>query len=188
MRANTLLVLSAIVTLTGCAGQSAGTAALGGSDLASAGAAAGMTSAVAESAPMASQESGLVDLLVSQLGVTPAQATGGAGAIFSTAKQGMSTSDFAQVSNAVPGMDQMLSAAPSVSSSMPGSSGMMGAATGALGSSGGAVGNMANLAGSFQSLGLDSNMVNQFVPVILDYVKGQGGSSTMSLLQSSLGF
>jgi hypothetical protein len=128
----------------------------------------------------------LVDILVQQMGITPEQATGGAGAIFSMAKQGMTPTDFAQVIKAVPGMSQYLAATPSQTASTSGTASLLGVASNALGGSGGALGNMALLAGSFQSLGLNSGMVSQFIPVILQYVQTQGGSVTMGLLQSAL--
>ena len=128
----------------------------------------------------------LTDTLVQQLGVTPAQATVGAGSLFSTARQGMSPADFAQVSKAVPGMDQYLAAAPSQAAPSLGTAGLMGAAGSALGGSGSALGTAASLAGSFQSLGLNSGMVSQFIPIVLQYVNTTGGSSTMGLLQSAL--
>ena len=128
----------------------------------------------------------LTDNLVQQLGVTPAQATGGAGSLFSTARQGMSPADFAQVSKAVPGMDQYLAAAPSQAAPSLGTAGLMSAAGSALGGSGSALGTAASLAGSFQSLGLNSGMVSQFIPIVLQYVNTTGGSSTMGLLKSAL--
>ncbi len=76
------------------------------------GSAASMAGNVAGVAPVATQTPSLVGILVQQLGITPQQATGGAGSIFSMAKQSMSPSSFGQVSQAVPGMSQLLSAAP----------------------------------------------------------------------------
>ena len=83
-------------------------------------------------------------------------------------------------------MSQLLSAAPSLAGSNGG--GLMGSAVNALGGGSG-MGNMAKmamLANSFQSLGLGSSMVSRFIPVILQYVQMQGGTSTMGLLQSAL--
>jgi hypothetical protein len=45
---------------------------------------------------------------------------------------------------------------------------------------------MANLADSFSKLGLAPDMVNQFVPVILDFVQSEGGQQAMTLLKSAL--
>lgn len=91
----------------------------------------------------------------------------------------MSPTDFAHVSEAVPGMDNYLAAAPQTT-------GLIGAAGSALGGSGSTVGKMASLAGSFQSLGLDSSMVSQFIPIILQYVQTNSSSATMSLLKNAV--
>lgn len=143
------------------------------------GSAASMAGSLAGAAPAAAQTPGLVDILVQQLGVTPQQATGGAGSIFSMAQQSMTPSNFGLVSKAVPGMDQLLTAAPA-----SGTTSLMGSAASALGGS--SLGNMAGLASSFQGLGMNSGMMSQFIPVIMQYVQTQGGSSTMNLLQSAL--
>ena len=67
--------------------------------------------------PVHAADMGLVDLLTSQLGVTKDQATGGAGSIFQLAKQNLNVEDFSSVAKAVPGIDQMMGAAPKVESS-----------------------------------------------------------------------
>lgn len=45
---------------------------------------------------------------------------------------------------------------------------------------------MAGLTNSFDILGMCSDMVGQFIPIVLDYVKGRGGEKAMKLLQGSL--
>jgi hypothetical protein len=45
---------------------------------------------------------------------------------------------------------------------------------------------MAGLASSFSSLGLSSDMVGKFVPVILEYAKSKGGDGVSSILQGAL--
>lgn len=152
--------------------------------LPSVGTAASTVGSIAGATPATAQAPSLVGILVQQLGITQQQATGGAGSIFSMAQQSMSPSSFGQVSQAVPGMSQLLSAAPALGGSTSGAGSLMGSAASALG--GGSLGNMAALASSFQSLGMDSGMMSQFIPVILQYVQGQGGSTTMGLLQGAL--
>lgn len=151
----------------------------------------GQTSALGTAANMAgglnglgnavNQNPALVGILAQQLGISPYQAMGGAGSIFSAAKGMMSPANFGLVSKAVPGMPQLLAAAPRLSVGAYHSGGLLGNALG-----GSNLGQMAMLANSFQSLGLRSDMINQFIPVILNYVQTQGGPSTMSLLQSAL--
>ncbi len=127
------------------------------------------------------QNPALAGALVQQLGITPTQAMGGAGSIFSAAKSMMSPANFGLVSKAVPGMPQLLAATPRLNGGAYSSGGLLGNALG-----GSNLGQMAMLANSFQSLGLRSDMINQFIPIILNYVQTQGGPSTMSLLQGAL--
>ncbi|WP_150050933.1 DUF2780 domain-containing protein [Methylomonas rhizoryzae] len=129
-----------------------------------------------------SSQLGLVTLLVDKLGVNPQQALGGAGSIFALAQQYMNPSDFTQLSGSIPGMDQYLGAVPQSS----GSNVLLGSAATLLGGQNSGLGKLAALGGSFQSLGMNANMASQFVPVVLQYVQGQGGSGAMSLLQRAL--
>jgi Protein of unknown function VcgC/VcgE (DUF2780) len=197
----TIAAIAAVTTMVGCTSLPAQEAAQTGSmgmpsagtvashiptvGMPSVGSVAGMAGSVAGTAPVAAQAPSLVSILVQKLGITPQQATGGAGSIFSMAKQSMSPTSFGQVSQAVPGMSQLLSAAPSSGTSTSGAGSLMGSAASLLGGGSG-LGNMASLAGSFQSLGLSSGMMGKFIPVILQYVQAQGGSGTMGLLQGAL--
>src|SRR5215471_12628267 len=54
----------------------------------------------------------LVGQLVNELGITPKQAQGAAGTLFSLSKTKLSAADFAKVAGAVPGMEGLLKAAP----------------------------------------------------------------------------
>ena len=191
----TIVAITAIPAMAVCAPQLQGVEQTGSLSLPSAAAvveqipAAGSAADVAgvpDAAPVVGQKSSLVDALVGQLGITPEQASGGAGSIFSMAKQGMNSADFAKVSTAVPGMNELLAVAPSQAAPSSNMTGLMGMAASALGGSGSSVGRLASLAGSFQSLGLNSGMVSRFIPVILQSVQSQGGSATMGLLQSAL--
>ena len=112
----------------------------------------------------------LVNLLTQKLGVTQEQAKGGAGAIFSTAKEKLSAEDFSKVENAVPGMDDLLQAAPKAG----GLSSLFGG------------GGMGDLASAFSKLGLSPDMIGQFTPVILDYVESKGGATVRNILQGVL--
>ncbi|NBC31916.1 MAG: hypothetical protein GVY13_04500 [Alphaproteobacteria bacterium] len=55
----------------------------------------------------------LIGTLTSSLGVTEAQAVGGAGAIFGLAQQRLSPDEFATVSESMPGVEDLIAAAPS---------------------------------------------------------------------------
>jgi hypothetical protein len=124
-------------------------------------------------------QTGLTNVLVSQLGVTQQQALGGAGAIFQAAKAKMAPQAFASLSQSIPGMSEMLAAAPQVSLPLTGGSSVLGGA-------GSAVNTMTSLAASFQQLNLSPSMVNQFIPVVVDYARNTSGQMTATLLQSAL--
>lgn len=129
-----------------------------------------------------SEEGGLVSLLTDQLKVSEDQAAGGAGAIFKTAKGNLTEEEFTQVEGAVPEMDSLLAAAPE-----PEKSGdLMGKAMSMAGDKGGSVGDLAGLAGSFKNLGMGADMIDQFTPVIMDYVQSKGGDMVKNLLVNAL--
>jgi len=123
------------------------------------------------------------DLLstLSELDITPQQAIGGAGAMLGLAKNQLSSTDYSELAKSVPGID-MLSGG-----------GELGALAGLLGSSGkaagldNALGNVKDtndLNNAFSALGMDSGMIGQFAPVLLQYFGQQGVGGT---LLSSLG-
>ena len=128
-------------------------------------------------------KNGLVNTLVKQLGVTKEQATGGSGALFQVAKTKMTDTAFNQVSNSVPGMSGLLGAVPAAKPA---------SATGnLLGSLASATGNdtlvsAASLIGTFQKLDMNKGMISQFAPVLVDYVKKNGGEVTANLLSAAL--
>ena len=102
----------------------------------------------------------------------------------------MTPEEYVQVSDAVPEATTLLDAAPETGG---GVTGAIGGAASALGKTktpmGGAVesvGGMGGLAESFSALGMDSDMVGKFMPVVLDYAKEKGGDVVMGLLKSAL--
>ena len=119
----------------------------------------------------------LVGQLTQGLSVTPQQATGGAGTLFSLAKSRLSPADFSKVAAVVPGMDSFLKAAPST-----GGSGL----SNLTGSLPGDVGGLASAATSFQKLGLSPDMVGKFVPILTSFVQSKGGANVASLLSGAL--
>jgi hypothetical protein len=113
------------------------------------------------------------------LNVTPEQAVGGTGALLGLAKNKLSGNDYSQLTKSVPGLDQLSGA------------GALGSLGGLMGNSGGsavtgALGNvksMADVNSAFGALGMDSGMVSQFAPLILQYLgqQGAGGSALKNL-------
>ena len=124
----------------------------------------------------------LVDLLSSQLGVSKDQAKGGAGSIFQLAKQNLSVEDFSSIVKAVPGIDQMMGAAPKPEKNTS----TLGNISSMVGGSSNKLQGLAGLASSFKQLGMSGDMINKFTPIILDYVKNKGDDHAMNLLKSAL--
>ncbi len=102
------------------------------------------------------QDSPLVSALTSQLDVSPEQATGGAGALLALATNSLSGEQSNELSGLIPGMSQLQESVP----------GLLGMAD-----------NMSAVTDIFSQLGLDSSMISQFAPIILQYLTGQGASS-----------
>jgi len=128
-----------------------------------------------------SSSAGLISQLTKGLSITPTQARGGAGALFSLAKSRLSAGEFSKVAAAVPGMSGLLKAAPAVGQPSELSS-LEGSLPGGLGG----LGTMASAAGSFHKLGLSPEMAMKFLPVMMKYVESRGGLSTASLLEKAL--
>src|SRR5690349_11391084 len=102
----------------------------------------------------------LVGALSKELGSTPEQAAGAAGALFGVAKSRLKPEEFSQVSKAVPGMSSLLKAAPVAA---------VGTA-GALSKMAGSASGLAGVASSFTKLGLKPELVAQAVPVLTSFV------------------
>ena len=112
----------------------------------------------------------LITSLSKELGSTPAQSAGAAGALFGLAQSRMKPDEFSQVSKAVPGMDSLLKAAPA-----------LGAASGLGGAAG-----LASMAAAFSKLGLKPELVAKAVPVLVSLVTKSGGAGVGNLLASVL--
>ena len=122
----------------------------------------------------------LIDLLTKNLGVSNAQATGGAGLLFQQAKEKLPAAEFTKVAAAVPGIDSLISAAPAAGG---GALGGLGKMMSGLGGAAGGLGSLASLAGGFSKLGLGKEMIGKFVPIILSFVQGKGGDAAKGVLE-----
>ena len=49
-----------------------------------------------------------------------------------------------------------------------------------------AVGTLAQLAGGFKSLDLDPSMIQRFAPIIMTFLKSQGGEGVQELLKKAI--
>lgn len=123
----------------------------------------------------------LVGSLAKEMGATPQQAEGAAGALLGVAKQKLPAGDWSKLSTAVPGMDGLLKAAPAMGAGGAGGGG--GAAAALAGTAGGGLG---SAAAAFSQLGLKPEMVAKAVPVLTQYVTKSGGAGMGSLLAGAL--
>lgn len=123
----------------------------------------------------------LIGSLVKQLGINEQQAAGGAGLLFKFAKDKLAAGDFQQVSQALPGVMDLIKGAPQGG----GAAQLLGGLASKLGAGSGAAG-LLQLASGFGALKLDKGMITRFVPVILGFVKNQGGETIVKLLQGVL--
>ena len=122
----------------------------------------------------------LIKLLVDQLGINKEQAEGGAGLLFNLAKKKLGDAGFKKIADAVPGVQELLTSAPSEG----GVGGMLGKLAAKVGA--GDLGNLASLAGGFKKLNLDTGLIAKFVPVVLNFVGSKGGDTVKTLLESVL--
>ncbi|MBA1201644.1 DUF2780 domain-containing protein [Pseudomonas capeferrum] len=133
-------------------------------------------------APAASAN--LLNTLGSELKVTPEQAVGGAGAMLGLARNNLSDADFEQLTKAVPGLD-MISGANALGglNGIGELLGKQGNSQSALSSVLGNVEDRNDLNSAFSALGMDTGMIGQFAPLILQYLgqQGIGGSLLQSL-------
>lgn len=135
-------------------------------------------------APAASAN--LLNTLGSELKITPEQAIGGTGALLGLARNQLSSSDYQQLSKAVPGLD-MLSGDNALGGlaglgDLLGKSGQSSALSNALS---GEVKNQDDLDNAFSALGMQDGMIARFAPLILQYLGQQGVAG--SLLQNLAG-
>jgi hypothetical protein len=124
----------------------------------------------------------LVGALSKELGATPQQAAGAAGALFGAAKTRLNPADWSKVAGAVPGIDGLLQAAPPT-----GGPGGVAGTSGVAGIPGAAsLTGTARMADSFTKLGLKPEMVAKAVPVLTNYVSKSGGADVGQLLAGAL--
>lgn len=123
----------------------------------------------------------LLELLKSQLGVSDAQASGGAGLLLKLAKDKLGA-DFSKISGAIPDADNLISAAPSGGNG----GGVIGSIVSSFTGGKGLPGNLAALAGGLKKLNIDPATISKFVPVILSFAQSKGGDTVKGLLEKVL--
>jgi hypothetical protein len=140
---------------------------------------------MSEEKPATPNVSDMVSSVTDSLGVTESQATGGLGSLFNYAKGNISTEQFGQLSSALPGIGDLLKAAPDVSkmASEGGLGGLMDKATNYSDS----LKAINDVKKQFEALGLDPEMISQFIGKAKEYLDTEEGKQAKELLSKGLG-
>ena len=139
--------------------------------------------AAPQAAAAAQASPALIGALSKEIGATPEQAAGAAGALFGVARSRLKPEEFSQIASAVPGMDALLKAAPAAGAASKSTSPI---GTSGLSSLAGAAGGLAGVATAFSQLGLKPELVAKAIPVLTSFVSKSGGAGVGSLLAGVL--
>ncbi len=110
----------------------------------------------------------LLGMLTSQLGVTDNQAKGGVGSLLTLAKEKLPAADFTKVANVVPGASKYMDLAKT------------------LGAVAGPLKNVAGLNGALGKLGMSTDAIAKFVPLVTNFMGKAGGSTVSNLMAAVL--
>ncbi len=117
----------------------------------------------------------LTNLLVQQVGVTPTQAMGGAGALLQIAQTRMNPEVFTTLAQQLPDVQKLLSAVPALQKEGSGLSGLARKLAGLSGDS--SISSALTAVSLFQQLGMKPETMQRFIPVVIEYVKGNTGTA-----------
>ena len=123
----------------------------------------------------------LIDQLTKSLGISGAQAEGGAAVLFKAAKEKLGGEEFNQLLGGVPGLGDLLKKAPA--SGGVGLGGMLGGLASAMGGNAGLI---ATIVSGFGKLGLKAEDAKKFVPVMLEFLRTKVGPDVVSKLEKTL--
>ena len=129
-----------------------------------------------------------------QMGVKPEQAAGGVGAMLSLAKNQLTTNDYAALTQQVPGINKVTGAGAltqlsQFSAKNPQLQALVGQINPVSSDAKVAVSNVTNksqLDSAFEALGMNSSMVQEFAPLITQYLGQQGVASPLLTTLGSL--
>lgn len=123
----------------------------------------------------------LIDLLTKNLGVTGAQAEGGAAVLFKAAKDKLGDAEFGRMLGGLPGLTDLLSKAPA-----GGGAGLGGLLGGLAGKAGGNMAAIATVMQGFGKLGLTVEDAKKFAPVLLQFLRTKVGPDVATKLEQTL--
>ncbi|MCL1484510.1 MULTISPECIES: DUF2780 domain-containing protein [unclassified Marinobacter] len=104
----------------------------------------------------------LLGQLKGQLGVTDAQAMGGTGALLQLVQNQLGTGAMSSLNSEAPGLSSLLGGGSSLSKSLLSN-----------------ISSMSGVQSTFSALGMNSAMIQQFVPIVMGFLGEQGVSSSL---------
>lgn len=126
-----------------------------------------LSSMVSSTLSQTESNSALLTQITSQLPVSNTQAAGGIGSLLALAQNQLSDANRSELETLLPGLNQLTSLSESSSAIAK-------------------IADMEAVNNVFNKLGLDSSMVSQFAPLVLQYLTSQGASSDLLGSLSSL--
>ena len=139
----------------------------------------------------------LISQLTSNLNIGDDQAKGGLGAILNLAKDQLDGGDFSKITDVLGGgTDDVMALASAKTEGGGGglmgalgglAGGLAGGLGGGLGDALGGLGKLAQLAGTFKNFNMDSGLLQQFVPIVMGFLKDKGGDGVAGILGKLLG-
>ena len=129
--------------------------------------------------------SGMVSLLTDSLSVKPSQAAGGLGSLFNLVKNNVSSDQFSQLGQALPGVDSLIKQMPDISqlTSSTGMSSLLDKAS-QYNDSLKAINNVTK---QFEALGLSPEMITDFVTTAQGYLDTEQGKQAKNIFTQGLG-
>jgi hypothetical protein len=123
----------------------------------------------------------LIDNLTKGLGISGAQAEGGAAVLLKAAKEKLGAAEFDSQLGSVPGLSDLLKKAPAA-----GGGGLGGLLGGLAGAMGGNAALISSILSGFGKLGLKAEDAKKFVPIILGFLQTKVGPDVVSKLEKTL--
>ncbi|TWX73307.1 DUF2780 domain-containing protein [Colwellia sp. C1TZA3] len=130
---------------------------------------------------------GLVDMLTSSLAVNTSQASGGMGAILNYVKNNVSTEQFSQLANSVPGVEGLISQMPDINKLNSGASEGLGGLLEQASQYSDSLKSINNVKKQFEALGLKPEMISNFIATAQSYLDTEQGRQAKKILTDGLG-
>ena len=122
----------------------------------------------------------LIDSLTKSLGISGAQAEGGAAVLLKAAKDKLGAAEFDSQLGSVPGLNDLLKKAPAAGGGL---GGLLGGLAGAMGGNAALI---STIVGGFGKLGLKAEDAKKFVPIIMGFLRTKVGPDVVSNLEKTL--